>query len=354
MSFINSSFPKLTLRAAGIQLGINSILNSANYKKREGKLVFCSPRGYENVYVYAAKRTMMQMSFATINDLYPKYLRQLDYDKAKDAYKKYQGKDFANIINNGKKADQSRMDNQKMSVRYMGKPANEALVIWIKGEDGNTTVDIEYKTYWDKIKMLSRTENSMYQLTGSNDILADTKLSVPTNDKNNVFLDLGAIVSMSGGNNIVQTKVQGRDFSRKELISGDDLVFTVKGKIVSNYPDIYPYEHVSRFVNLMKHKGVLQVHNLLFQQFNVTQIIVKDFNMGQIEGYKNVQPYSFTCVAVEVDNEVKVVKDTIEAANIVIEEKKKTGWEKAVLENIKKVAANQAAQMLEQLTSKVI
>ena len=138
------------------------------------------------------------------------------------------------------------------------------------------------------------------------------------------------------------------------MISGGDINFTVTGKIVSNYPDVYPYAEVSKFITLMQHKGVIQVFNLMFQPFNVTQILIKDFNMGQNEGFKNVQPYSFTCVAVEPDDAVNVVQDTINGTNLEISQMKKQGWAKVLLDKVKASAANQAAQMIESLTSNTI
>ena len=85
----------------------------------------------------------------------------------------------------------------------------------------------------------------------------------------------------------------------------------------------------------VQHKGVIQVFNLMFQQFNVTQILIKDFNMGQNEGFKNVQPYSFTCVAVEPDDAVNVVQDTINGTNLEISQMKKQGWAKVLLDKVK-------------------
>ena len=82
----------------------------------------------------------------------------------------------------------------------------------------------------------------------SNEAAASSSLNTATEVKvpgDPVFLDLGAIVQVQSSNNLVLTKVQGRDYSRKELISGGDINFTVTGKIVSNYPDVYPYAEVS-------------------------------------------------------------------------------------------------------------
>lgn len=346
MSFFSSIFNSLTLNArdAAGDFGINMAVKAANYKKRNGQLVFYSPRGYDSMVVYAAKRTMMQMAFATLNDLYPKYLRQYNFKKAEAAYELNQGRELTQIIKNGKLADEDKLNNQGVRLTYKGKAANEGLLLWIKSEDGKK-VSLKVNTYWDKIKGLS---NEAAASSSSNEA---TRIEVPAKDENSAFVDLGATVQVQSANNLVLTRVVGRDWSRKELVSGGDVNFTVTGKIVSNYPDVYPYAEVSKFVTLMQHKGVIQVANLLFQQFNVTQILIKDFQMGQNEGFKNVQPYSFTCVGVEPDKAVEAVKDTINATNVQVAKMKKKGWEKVLLDKLKKAAANQAAQMLETLTA---
>lgn len=349
MSFISSAFSNLTMNTykGMVNTGLNAAFYTANYKQRDGQLKFYSPRGYENVYVYAAKRTMMQMTFATINDLYPKYLRQLDKKISLKAYQTNQGKELQKIIENGRKADEESFNKQGVTLKYQGKPANEGLLMWIQSESGQA-IDITVNTYWDKIKGLSSEDAKNSPLNSA------TQVKAPARDKDSAFLDLGATVQAQSANNLMLTKVQGRDHSRKELISGGDINFTVTGKIVSNYPDVYPYSEVSKFITLMQHKGVIQVFNLLFQQFNVTQILIKDFQMGQNEGFKNVQPYSFTCVAVEPDDAVTVVEDTINATNLEIAQMQKKGWAQALLDQVKETSAAQAAQMIESLTSSAI
>lgn len=347
MSFSGSVFSNLSMNVThGLtDMGVRAAFNAAHYAKRDGKLKFISHRGYSSVFVYAAKRTMMQMTFASINDLYPQYVRQLDQSNAKKAYKGNQGQELEKIITNGHKADEETYNKMGIVLNYRGAPANEGLLLWIKNESGQATT-LEIQTYWDKIKGLSTNSSG-----NSASVFENTLIKVPGEP---ALLDLGAIVQAQSSNNLILTKVQGRDYSRKELISGGDISFTVTGKIVSNYPDVYPYSEVSKFVTLMQHKGCIQVFNIMFQQFNVTQILVKDFQMGQNQGFKNEQPYSFTCVAVEPDDAVQVVEDTINATNLEIAQTSKSGWAKLLLDQVKSAAANQAAQMVTSLTSKVI
>lgn len=332
--------------AVGVsQLGFNSTFSLSRYKKRDGQLKFYSPRGYESMYVYAVKRTLMQTAFAKINDLYPGYLRNMDRKSAKAAYLQNQGQEVKKIIENGKKMDEETRNKMGVVLKYRGKAANEGLLLWIPTEDGKTQT-LEIQTYWDKIKNLSTNESG-----NTESVFDNTKIEVPGSI---AFCDLGANVSSQSSNNLILTKVQGRDYSRKELVSGGDINFTVTGKIVSNYPDIYPYEDVSKFVKLMQYKGILKVYNILFQQYNVTQILIKDFQMGQDDGFKNVQPYQFTCVAVEPDEVADVVTDTINAQNITIAHQKKKGWTTLMLNQVKAAAANQAAQLVESLIADTI
>ena len=122
MSFISSTFSNLTINVGkGLaNTGVNAAFYAANYRKRDGQLKFISNRGYSNVFVYAAKRTMMQMTFATINDLYPKYIRQLDRKNATAAYQKNQGQELQKIITNGQKADEDTFNKQGVVLKYQG------------------------------------------------------------------------------------------------------------------------------------------------------------------------------------------------------------------------------------------
>lgn len=342
MRFISSIFSP-TILYNGAQLGVNAAVHYVH--RSADQLKFVSPRGYESVIVYAAKRTMMQLAFAKINDLYPAYIRQIEEKRITHAVQKQQ-KNKQQIITGGQTIDQNLFGRKQVSISYMGKPAPEALLIWIPNQQ-NTSNDITINTYWDKIKNLSNDD------AARSSTITNTVIKVPADPKN-VFWDLGPMVQAQSSNNVVLTKVQGRNYSRKELISGGDINFTVTGKIVSNYPDVYPYEQVSKFIALMQYPGILQVSNLMFTQFNVTQIIIKDFQMGQNEGFKNVQAYSFSCVGVEPDKAVAAVEDTINATNLNIQTSKKKGWTTKLLEQVKAAAANQAAQMIEQLTAKTI
>ena len=132
------------------------------------------------------------------------------------------------------------------------------------------------------------------------------------------LVDLAPRISVGSKKNLVKTQVQGRDYTRKELVSGGDRTFSVSGKIVSNIIDKYPTNDVRKFINIMEYGGIVQVNNMIFGQFNVDRIIIEDYRLEQPE-CKNEQPYSFTCVAVEPDTDVTIESDTIDLINYHIE-----------------------------------
>lgn len=131
--------------------------------------------------------------------------------------------------------------------------------------------------------------------------------------------DLSPRISVQSGKNLILTTVQGRDYSRKELVSGGDLTFSVSGVLVSPILDEYPSNDVKKFVNIMEYGGIVHVNNMIFDQYNVDRILIKDWRMDAQE-CKNMQPYSFTCVAVEPDTDVVVESDTIDLINYKIGE----------------------------------
>lgn len=119
------------------------------------------------------------------------------------------------------------------------------------------------------------------------------------------FVDLQPMVQVASKNNIILTQVQGRDYSRKEFISGGDLEITINGKITSKYPDVYPEAEVSKFLKLMQFKGVIDCDNTILRQFKIQRLIVLNYSLPTPD-CRNVQPYSLSCVAVEPSESIEL------------------------------------------------
>ena len=311
---------------------INAAFNTLRYKKNRstGKLVYNFSCPYDNVYVYTYKARAEYALFHRLKNAYALDMKRKS-DAKLDAIRKKKAESLKNIFDSENKIK----DKRGVEIKYMGKSAPEGLLMWIKNDTGEIETE-SYKTYWDHI----RNEND-----------EGTVVKAPGNP---IFLDLTASVQLQSDNNVVLTKVQGRNGTRKEFISGGDNEFTISGKICSNYPDVYPTAEVSKILTLFKHQGVIQVYNLMFSQLNVTQIVIRNFHLSQTEGTKNEQPYSFTCVGIEPDEEIKVVRDTIQETNKKISSSEKKGWSKQLLDKIKNKGYDTLVGTIEECTNENI
>ncbi|GAB6119677.1 DUF6046 domain-containing protein [Dysgonomonas termitidis] len=141
------------------------------------------------------------------------------------------------------------------------------------------------------------------------------------------FVDLQPEVQVSTRNNIILTTVQGRDYTRKEFVSGGDYEISITGKITSKYPDVYPEAEVAKFLKLMQYKGVLNCENTILRQFRISQVIITGYNFQQAD-CRNIQPYSLTCVAVEPSGAIELRLAAGEQADVAVRHSNK--WIKLV------------------------
>ena len=146
---------------------------------------------------------------------------------------------------------------------------------------------------------LSISTEGMYFDTESGKIEPNSKYGPVT------FVDLQPGVQVSSRNNIVLTTVQGRDYTRKEFVSGGDLEISISGKITSKYPDVYPEAEVSKFLKLMQYKGVIECDNTILRQFKIDKLIVLNYSFPASD-CRNIQSYTLSCVAVEPSEAVEL------------------------------------------------
>jgi len=126
-----------------------------------------------------------------------------------------------------------------------------------------------------------------------------------------VWYDTTAIISINSDKNMVISRVQGRDYSRKELVSNGDIKFSVSGQITSGMPDVYPASEVKKFIKVMQYKGIVKVNNQILDQFGIEHIVITDFSLNSKEGYKSVQNYTFNAIGLQPTYEAEITDDTI-------------------------------------------
>lgn len=126
-----------------------------------------------------------------------------------------------------------------------------------------------------------------------------------------VWYDTTALITINSDKNLITTRVTGRDYSRKELVSNGDIKFSVSGQITSGRPDVYPSEEIKKFIKVMQYKGIVKINNQMLDQFGISHIVITDFSLTPREGYKAMQSYSFSAIGLQPEKELEIEQDTI-------------------------------------------
>lgn len=293
-------------------------LSSLAYRyveKEKGVLQYKSKSAYRNVFVHLAKQIAMQAVESEINSLYPRYRRYLA-DKQRQKVLAQQDANHVQLIKEGVAS----------TIKYGYVPLPES-------SQGGIYAMNKYGEHVPEALMLHYEGDEFIEIT-SNYTGEDDKLPYKETfrTKTVLFTDLAPSVSIQSGKNLIKTKVQGRDYSRKELVSGDDVVFSVSGHISVDKPDVYPTNEVQKFIQIMRYGGIVNVSHFQFGAHNINKVIIQDYSLG-VPTYKNMQPYSFTCVAIEPDEDVIIKQDTIGALNNEIKLSPMSSWYKLILDS---------------------
>lgn len=311
MSFSNY-WKNLTFNAGSSVVGIASGMTNWRIRNDESTLVYKNPR-YKSVAVHVAKQLLMSELEGVLNSIIPKFKKNYEKRLRETVLAQQENNRLRTqlIANRQEQSDKwGKVDagngHSIVAKDKYGAAVKEALMLYYKDDDAHTVNDVVY-------------ENGVGRKTSY-----DTNVVC--------HIDLAPQVSMSSSKNLVLTQVQGRDYTRKELVSGGDLQFSIKGNIVCDEMGVYPTEAVKKFVQIMEYNGILDVNFMMFEPFNVKKVVVKNYSLDQ-QNYKNVQPYAFDCVAIEPDDEVRVQVDTISTINKELELSPMNKWYKLVLDS---------------------
>lgn len=137
---------------------------------------------------------------------------------------------------------------------------------------------------------LSISEEGKYYDNSECKVLPNSRYGLVT------FVDLGPQVQVSSRNNILLTRVQGRDYTARNIYPGVTSRLPSTARSPPKYPDVYPEAEVSKFIRLVQYKGVIDCDNTVLRQFNISRLIIQGYTL-QPTDCRNVQPYSLNCVA---------------------------------------------------------
>lgn len=105
------------------------------------------------------------------------------------------------------------------------------------------------------------------------------------------------LVTVSGSNSIIKTKVQGLPGTVKEYVSQNDYSINIKGFLINHVSDEYPEELVRQLRDICEAKIHQTVKNKLLTLFNINYIVIEDYDFPAIEGFQNIQPFKIDAVS---------------------------------------------------------
>lgn len=270
----NNRDPRLTVVRVGTQIG---------YQMAEAELKKILPRYLKHVSSKRLKKVAKNPLETT------PHMRKANEDMAREKMLKEQDANFEKlikereIVNEGLGSIDTAEGHRINAVDAYGRKIHNALFLYY---DGDVAISVERPGI------------------GS----SDKKETIST--KTVFFYDVNPRVTQNTNKEVILTKVQGRDYTRKELVAGGDIHFSVSGEINSNLDGVYPENDVKKLIQILQYGGIVKVRHRLFDQFNVKQVIIQEFRLLE-QTFENIQPYSFTCVAVEPNEDVIVSKDTV-------------------------------------------
>lgn len=97
--------------------------------------------------------------------------------------------------------------------------------------------------------------------------------------------------------NIVKTAIQGRNGTVKEYISDGDYQVTLRGAIARTFQSNYPLEEMRQFLQLLKDNQALKVVSPFLLLYDIHELVVEDYTMGQEEGKQNMQRFEIKCLS---------------------------------------------------------
>ena len=298
-------------------------VNRLNRTKHDGPVQYLSRAGYDNVFTFMVRRDAIRETMRLADQgiqtgiaaMYDKWFRKkqeplgAEQIQARNAIAEVMAKraEARKVYGQIALSGTQESEGQKYAYAYdeAGEIVREALII-------------------------------SYEDTQPHTVYIGNGTPVTTNTV--FFIDLAPSIIARNSKNVILTKVQGRDHSRKELIGGGDDMFTISGNIMPIIPGIgnaayrheYPEQEVNAFINLMKHNGVINILHYIPGSLNVTRCIVQDWSLDK-QNNINEQPYSFTCVGVEPDDALQIM-DVLNVVDRAIAQSPEDKWYDMVLD----------------------
>ncbi|MBQ4278358.1 MAG: hypothetical protein IJC16_00195 [Rikenellaceae bacterium] len=113
------------------------------------------------------------------------------------------------------------------------------------------------------------------------------------------------LISVRESKEIVKTVMPGLDGTVKEIIANGDDLITIRGILINEDNDDYPYEQVAELRALKERNESLKVENKLLNLcFGIDRLVIQTLDIEGVEGMQSMQTFVITA---ESDQDVELV-----------------------------------------------
>jgi len=220
---------------------------------------------------------------------------------------------MANLINIPKTSEQA-VSQGALLIRTFGleaidqafyKPAIAKLVA-----DNKPTEGLDYKTGIDNV--VSTQPKFIERSTGTKSIFGKpifSNLVLKARDyynndnvlidtwENDIVLDT-VLFDVSQTKNIITTQVQGRNGTIKEYISDGDYSLNIKGLLVSNVNNQFPYTQYDELLKALKCNTEIKVESWILKDlWNIEYIVIQNYDILQEVGKQTTVPFEIQALS---------------------------------------------------------
>jgi len=106
------------------------------------------------------------------------------------------------------------------------------------------------------------------------------------------------LIDVSATKQIIKTNIQGVRGSVKEYISQGDYQLKFRGALVDENGRRYPEEQALQLKEYLEAETTIGIASRFLNDiFDVSEIVIEDFNFPQVEGFQNMCFFEFTAVS---------------------------------------------------------
>lgn len=125
-------------------------------------------------------------------------------------------------------------------------------------------------------------------------VFSNLTLRLPSDSQKVLRMDT-VLMTVSMTKNIVKTSIQGRNGTFKEYVSDGDYAVSIRGILTTNNGNQYPKADTQMLYDLLAANDPLSAISDFLSLYGVKNLVVESFNIPQVEGFYNTQPFEITC-----------------------------------------------------------